>query len=277
MGAVDFKVAKRWISGEKVVDAIRRAKEINGKGMDALINYLGEHSSQRAEVQASVREYMAILRAIDAEKVRSSVSVKPTQLGLLIGEDYFRKNIEAINREAVLEGIFMWIDMESSQYTQVTIDSYLKLYKTCKNLGICLQAYMRRSEKDMERILDADGIVRLCKGAYDESPEVVFKSESDIKDNFSKLMKRMFVMNATFAIATHGEDLLMAASRLSREYTVDFEFQMLMGVRDDLKLDMIKRGFRVREYIPYGSQWLPYVQRRITEENSRTHPPSGKS
>jgi proline dehydrogenase len=129
----------------------------------------------------------------------------------------------------------------------------------------------------MESILDANGIVRLCKGAYEESQEVVFKSASEINDNFLKLLEMMFTVNAAFAVATHDKQLVKAAIKFSRAYPLDFEFQMLMGVRDDLKLDLVRRGFRVREYIPYGSQWLPYVRRRIMEENSRTRPPSGKS
>ncbi|HJX23381.1 MAG TPA: proline dehydrogenase family protein [Candidatus Bathyarchaeia archaeon] len=274
MDDIGPEAARRWISGENVQDAVRRAKEDNGQGLYGLINYLGEHSSKRAEVQRSVREYFKILRAIDTEGVRSSVSVKPTQMGLLVGEDYFRKNIEAIGRKATSRGIFMWIDMENSQYTQITVDTYLALSRTCKNLGICLQAYMRRSLKDMESILGANGIVRLCKGAYDESPEVVFKSASDINSSFLKLMKMMLTMDAAFAIATHDEELVRAAIKFSREYPSDFEFQMLMGVREDLKFDLIRKGFKVREYIPYGSQWQPYVHRRFMEENSRSRPQS---
>ena len=263
-----FQVAKHWIAGETYEQAMERAGQANAGKMLGIINLLGEEIRVREETNAATTEYLEILKAIDARKIRSCISIKPTQLGLSIDKKLFEENMNSILSAAKSLGNFVWMDIEGSPYTADTIDSYLEFRKRFDNVGVAIQAYLKRSEEDVNRILDAKGMIRLVKGAYNESPKIAFKRKNQINENFSKLMRLMFERGQGFAIATHHEKLIEEAAELSKSRQVDFEFEMLMGIRDKKKIDLAERGYRMSEYIPYGKGWWAYSVRRIREHKS---------
>ena len=263
-----FQIAKHWIAGETYEAAMERAEQSNANKMLGIINLLGEDVAAQEETAAATTEYLQLLKAIDARKIRSCISIKPTQLGLGIDKKLFENNLNSIVSTAKLLGNFVWIDMEGSPYTADTIDSYLELRKKFDNVGVAIQSYLNRSEEDVNRILDSKGMIRLVKGAYNEKPEIAFKNKKQINENFSKLMRMMFERGEGFAIATHDEKLIEEAVELSGSRQVDFEFEMLMGIRDKKKIELAQHGYRVSEYIPYGKGWWPYSVRRIREHKS---------
>jgi len=263
-----FQIAKHWIAGETYEEAMERAQQSNAHKMLGIINLLGEDVAAQEETAAATTEYLQLLKAIDARKIRSCISIKPTQLGLGIDKKLFENNLNSIVSTAKLLGNFVWIDMEGSPYTADTIDSYLELRKKFDNVGVAIQSYLNRSEEDVNRILDSKGMIRLVKGAYNEKPEIAFKNKKQINENFSKLMRMMFERGEGFAIATHDEKLIEEAVELSGSRQVDFEFEMLMGIRDKKKIELAQHGYRVSEYIPYGKGWWPYSVRRIREHKS---------
>lgn len=265
-----FRVAKHWIAGESYEDALKRAQESSTRKVLGIINLLGEDSTSTQEVEAATSEYIEVLNQLDAPKLQSCISVKPTQLGLSKDKAVYRYNLERIVSKANSLGNFVWVDMEGHEYTTETVDSYIEFRKKYDNIGIAIQSYLRRSGEDVNRILDVNGMIRLVKGAYSESPDIVYKKRSEINQNFSKLMQIIFERGKWFAIATHDEKLIKEAIMLSKVHHADddFEFEMLMGIRDKRKLELVDQGYRVSEYIPYGKGWWAYSKRRMTEHKS---------
>lgn len=263
-----FRIAKHWIAGETFEDAIARAQRSSVSGVRGIINLLGEETTSREDTVAATDECIKMLKELDARKIQSCISVKPTQVGLAIDKALFVQNLEKIMSSARPLGIFVWVDMEGSPFTADIVSTYLEFRKRFDNMGVAIQAYLKRSEEDVSRILDSKGIIRLCKGAYNESPEIVYKRRNQINDNFSKLMRMMFERGRGFAIASHDEKLIEEATRLSNVHHADFEFEMLMGIRDKKKLELVERGYRVSEYIPFGKSWWAYSVRRIREHKS---------
>jgi proline dehydrogenase len=181
----------------------------------------------------------------------------------------FGQNLKGIVEHAGRFKRFVWVDMESSRFTDATLDVYGSVLKKSRHVGVCVQSYLRRSEDDLERLVETGGKVRLVKGAYNEPVSVAFKSKAEIDASFLRLMRYLFVNNSElFSVATHDEALINKAIVLSEKYERDFEFGMLKGVRDKLKQGLVARGFRVTEYIPYGENWLPYSIRRLREKPS---------
>jgi proline dehydrogenase len=224
--------------------------------------------TSREDTTTATTEYLEILDGLKSRQIEGCISVKPTQLGLSIDPSLFRDNLAKIQNKANSLGIFVWVDMEGSPFTAHIVESYLGIRKRYDNVGIAIQAYLKRTEEDVNRILELGGAIRLCKGAYNESPEIVYKRRKQIDENFSKLMRTMFERGKGFAIATHDEKLIEEAIRLSNVHHADFEFEMLMGIRDKKKLELVQRGYRVSEYIPFGKSWWAYSKRRISEHKS---------
>jgi len=258
-----FRVAKRWVAGYNVDEAIEAAIDTNRHGMSAILNFLGEDITDAKLVDMTVNQYLLLMDSMNARKVHGCVSVKPTQLGLTIDCNMCLQNLSRLAAKARALGQFIWLDMESVKSTEDTIAIYLELYKQYEMIGVAVQSYLRRSASDLLHIIECGGKVRLVKGAYHEAEEHVFVTEEEVNANFSKLMKMLFESNNYFAIATHNSDLIEEA--ISMGNGTKFEFQMLKGIRDELKLELVTKGFVVSEYIPYGSQWLPYSVRRIME------------
>lgn len=259
-----FRVAKRWVAGYNADEAIDAALDTNSHGMSAIINFLGEDTTDAKLIGMTVNEYLLLMDFMHARKVHGCVSVKPTQLGLTIDYNTCLQNFSRLAARARELGQFIWLDMESVKSTEGTIAIYLDLYKQYDMIGVAVQSYLRRSASDLLHIIECGGKVRLVKGAYHESEEHVFVTDEEVNANYSKLMKMLFESNNYFAIATHNSDLIEEAISMGKNNT-KFEFQMLKGIRDELKLELVTKGFAVAEYIPYGSQWLPYSVRRILE------------
>jgi proline dehydrogenase len=258
-----FRVAKRWVAGYNADQAIDVALETNSQGMSAILNFLGEDTTDSKLVDMTVNEYLLLMDLMYARKVQGCVSVKPTQLGLTIDHNMCLQNFSRLAARARDLGQFIWLDMESVKSTEDTIAIYLDLYKQYDMVGIAIQSYLRRSASDLLHIIECGGKVRLVKGAYHESEEHIFVTNEEVNASYSKLMKMLFDSKNYFAIATHNSALIEEAISMGKN--TKFEFQMLKGIRDDLKHQLLTKGFAVAEYIPYGSQWLPYSVRRIME------------
>jgi proline dehydrogenase len=268
MGQILIRLAKQWIAGEDRISAIARARRSNERGMGTILNNLGEDATERSDVESTVGEYLNLLQDIKREGINARISLKPTQLGLSINSKYCLENMRRIVSEAKTSGIFVWVDMESSKHTEVTIDIYLKLREIHERTGLCIQCYLMRSKGDLDRILNAGGRIRLVKGAYNEPKEISFKSRDVINGKFIELMEDLFKSGVWFAIATHDNILIEKALGLNKQYHGDFEFQFLLGVREELKSKLVANGHQVSEYIPYGKNWLPYCIRRVKEKKS---------
>ncbi len=236
-----------------------------------MLNLLGEHVAQKKQIEATIREYSNLLNLIDENRVKSHISVKPSQMGVDLDFEYCVANyLRVAEACASHSNNYLWIDMENSPFTQKTIDLYTRLLSKYPNTGVAIQSYLRRSEADLKRILTLGGKVRLVKGAYDEPADLAFKKKKEVAENYAKLLEILFAQNERnlFAVATHDSSLVDLAKTLGRNNTANFEFEMLMGVRDNLKQELIGEGWQVREYIPYGPEWLAYSIRRIKEKKS---------
>ncbi len=263
-----FQIAKHWIAGETYEEALARVVKSNSSRVLGIINLVGEEITAPEEIASAADEYVEILKAIDARKVQGCISIKPTQLGMGLDSKLYKDNMNNILTTAKSLGNFVWMDMEGSPYTTETVDSYLEFRSKFDNVGVAIQAYLKRSEEDVHKILDANGMIRLCKGAYIESPDIAYKKKAQINANYSKLMQLMFERGKGFAIATHDGKLIQEAIDLSKAHPTDFEFEMLMGIRDKLKVQLVAEDHRVSEYVPFGKSWWAYSVRRIREHKS---------
>jgi proline dehydrogenase len=260
-----YRIAKRWIAGYTIEDAVKSAKDANSRKILAIINRLGEHTPDRKLIDEYTEEYLKLVDVIQGENIQGTISVKPSQMGLALETPLFKDLVLKILRKAEDNGLFLWIDMENSPYTDATVDAYRELLGSHKSVGMCLQSNMKRTENDLKELLPLGGKIRLVKGAYPENAEIAYKRRSEVDANFRRLMEILFDQGEFFAIATHDGKLVDAAKEMSRDHKADFEFQLLKGIRDDLKPSLIDEGFRVSEYIPYGPEWYNYSKRRLRE------------
>jgi proline dehydrogenase len=260
-----FKIAKQWIAGDTMDEAIRSAKEANRNGMDAIINRLGEHMSSKAQIDETVSEYLTLISNLRKSKVTGGISVKLTQVGMSRNVNDCIYNLGKIIEKAASSQSFVWIDMESSEYTDDTIEIYLSLFEKYERLGIAIQANLSRTEQDLKMLLEHGAKIRLVKGAYRENKKNAYKTRHAVDENYKKITSMLFSNGNEFAIATHDSKMIDFAIELSKKHERRFEFQMLKGIRDELKPVLIKSGFTISEYIPYGTNWLPYSIRRIKE------------
>ena len=260
-----YRVAKRWIAGYNLEDAIIDAQHTNEKKMAAIVNRLGEHTPDRTRIQEYVEEYLKLLDRMQETKVVGAISVKPSQLGLTAEKPLFSQNLARIIGKASENGRSVWIDMENSPYTENTIQVYREHFERYRDLGLCLQANLRRTRADMQSLLRIGAMLRLVKGAYPESADVAFKKKSEVDQNYLDLLKILFGSGSRFVVGTHDDKLIEQAKILNKEYPVDFEFEFLKGIRDDVKEKLVDEGYKVGEYIPYGPEWYNYSKRRLRE------------
>jgi proline dehydrogenase len=267
------KMARRFIAGETLDEAIAAVQSLNGKGHLATLDHLGENVTSETEARDATTGVLDLLEAIEASGVQSGVSVKLTQLGLELSPALAAENLQRIVTRAAEAGRFVRIDMESSEHVQQTLDLFEELWARHRNMGVVIQSYLRRSTGDLARLVQLGASVRLVKGAYDEPPEVAFADKADTDASFIQLMEQLFSdeaqANGVFpAIATHDTRLIDRARdhALRRGVAQDrFEFQMLYGIRSGLQHQLVTDGYRVRAYVPYGEQWYPYLLRRLAE------------
>ncbi len=260
--------AKRYIAGKTIEDAIGVARELKTHGILSSIDNLGENVTDAGEARKAVDEYLRLLDAIRDAGVDSTVSLKLTHMGLDISDELAERNVERVIQRAAELKNFVRFDMEGSKYTQRTIDIFLRLHKRYGNTGIAIQSCLRRSAKDIEVLIKEKASVRLCKGAYKEPPDIAFPDKKDVDENYSMLMKELLLKGTRPAIATHDERLIEEAKDFVRERGISkesFEFQMLLGIKRSLQKRLAAEGYRIRVYVPYGPNWLPYILRRLRE------------
>lgn len=262
-------MSKRFVPGEKVDDFLRAAKDANGIDLEVTGNYLGESEHDERTAQDAVNAYLQILDGIVARGVKGNISVKPTQVGLEIGKEFFKGNLRQLLDKAKEAEVFIRWDMESSDWTQATLDPFEELWaEGYNNMGVVLQSYLKRTMDDAKRMNELGVRVRLCKGAYAEPPEVAFQEKSEVDDNFIEVSKALMADGVYPALATHDDaiiDTLKAFADKNRIGPERFEFQMLHGVRRDLQQQLRKEGYNVRVYVPFGISWYPYLMRRLAE------------
>lgn len=262
------RISRRFVAGLTLEDAIGAVAAVNRLGMTASLDPLGENVSTRAAAEQATATACAILDTIHNRGVQSSLSVKLTQLGLDLGLDLARAQLRQITNRAATLDVFIRVDMEGSDYTETTIALVEQLHAEGSGLGTVLQAYLRRTEADVERLV-AQGIrLRLVKGAYREPASIAFQNKAEVDANYIKLMRRLLDSGLYHAIATHDERIIAATTAYARERghaPESFEFQMLYGIRRDLQQKLHAEGWRVRVYIPFGPEWYPYFMRRLAE------------
>ncbi len=266
-----FKVSKRWIAGYSNIEAISEARKSNDCGMSAILNYLGEGYTEESQIETSVLEYFSLLNLLKMNGIRGSISVKPTQIGLCIGYDLCLENFGRISKKAMESGHFMWLDIEHSDFVEDTLSIYLKVLANNRNTGVAIQSYLRRSYSDLLHLMENSANLRIVKGAYSGEKNDAYQSNSEISQNYSRLMNVMLKessYNGIVAIATHDSNLIDEALALSTTGSVkmkNLQFQFLKGIRDELKQKLVSDGYMVSEYMPYGEKWLQYSIRRIRE------------
>lgn len=263
-----LRVAKRWISGADLESALGDARRANEKGMGAVINFLGEEITDPATADLQVDEYLRLQQGVAEREIKGFASVKLTQFGLGSDDVAAVGRLERVALNAEKLGQRLWIDMEGSAFEGRTVQVYCEAVKRHRTLGVALQAYMRNSESELKTILAAGGKVRLVKGAYREDKGVVYASRDEVYGNYKKLMAMLFDAGDGFAIGTHDSKLVDEARKLAESKHVHFEFEMLKGIRNDLKEELVNSGYRVSEYLPYGDRWFAYSRRRISEHPS---------
>jgi proline dehydrogenase len=268
-GMVEGGFARRFIAGETVDEAIAAVQPLKAQGLLLTLDYLGESVSSAAAASAAAADYVRIIAAIVASGIERNISLKLTQLGLDVDRATALDNMRRILEPADANGFFVRIDMENSPYTDATIGILETLWQQGhRNIGTVIQSYLKRSEADIRRLNAMGSRVRLVKGAYKEPKEVAFQKKSEVDAAFVDLMRLLLDEGHYPAIATHDPDMIEAtkAHARSKGYAADrFEFQMLYGIRRDLQAALVREGYRVRVYVPFGKQWYPYFMRRLGE------------
>ena len=262
------RVASRYVAGETLDDAVRVVRSLNEQGAMATVDVLGEEVHERQKATAAVEEYLHVFEAIAREKIDSNVSIKLTLLGLKIDEGFCRDNVARIAETAKRYGNFVRIDMEDSTCTDATLRIYRELQDRYGNLGVVLQAYMRRTLADIDGLPDEGANVRLCKGIYVEPRRIAWKGYETVRANFVAALEKLILRGIYVGIATHDEYLACQATAIVDKHGLEphqYEFQMLLGVDEELRRILIAAGHRLRVYVPYGRDWYPYSIRRLRE------------
>ena len=262
------RVASRYVAGETLDDAVRVVRELNGQGAMATVDLLGEEVHERDKATAAVEEYRHVFDAMAREGLDSNVSIKLTLLGLKIDEGFCRDNVARIAETAKGYGNFIRIDMEDSTCTDATLRIYQELQGRYGNLGVVLQAYMRRTLADIDGLPTEGGNVRLCKGIYVEPRRIAWKGHETVRANFVAALEKLILRGIYVGIATHDEYLACQATALIDKHGLQphqYELQMLLGVDEELRRILIAAGHRLRVYVPYGRDWYPYSIRRLRE------------
>jgi proline dehydrogenase len=264
-------MSSRFVAGTSVDQVLNAAASVNRQGISTSLDSLGENVHSPQEAQQAAEVYHRLLDAIPQRQLNANVSVKLTQVGMDLDPELAYSIAASLVDHAVAAGTFVRIDMEGSDYTQATIEMMSRLHALNANrdhVGVVIQAYLYRSKADIDRLL-AEGIrVRLCKGAYQEPARLAFPDKADVDKNFVRLMQMLLPSGIYHGIATHDEKMIDATCRFARERGItpdQFEFQMLYGVRRDLQKSLVAAGYRLRVYIPFGTEWYPYFMRRLAE------------
>lgn len=264
------KLTTRFVAGETIDEAVDFIRELNAEGCTASFDHLNESVAEAAEAEAEVAEYLEILRRIDETGIRSNVSIKLSQFGLQLDPELAYQNARAVVVDAARRGNFVRVDMEGSKDTQNTIDIFKRLRGEfgLNDVGIVLQSYLHRTYADAQELVKLPARIRICKGAYNEPPEVAFPDKKDVDENYVRVMQLLLASGIYHGIATHDPKMIEATVDFSQRQGIAksaFEFQMLYGIRRDLQRQLAKDGYNLRVYVPYGRHWYPYFMRRLAE------------
>jgi len=271
--SIGHRISSRFVAGTQIEDVLRATLVVNQSKMSVSIDNLGENVTNAAEANASAQLYDQLLDQITARQLNANISLKLTHMGFDLDENLARENVRRlVNKAASMSPPnFVRVDMEGSAYTQRTLDFVRELHRQPETkgcVGAVIQSYMRRSRADVEQLL-ADGIrIRLCKGAYKEPPEIVFQKKSEVDANYVSLMETLLKSGVYHGLATHDPKMIEEAKSFASREKIDrdsFEFQMLYGIRRDLQHQLVREGWRMRVYIPFGTEWYPYLMRRLAE------------
>ena len=264
-----FFLAKPFVAGETIESALEAVRTLNAAGMTATLDFLGEDVLERDAAIKTRDAYLEMLAAIKASGLRTNVSVKLTAMGLLVDENFALENLAQLLEAAQAnDDPFVRIDMEGSPVTQVTLDVFERAFRRHKNVGPVLQAYLKRTPSDIERTIELDARVRLCKGAYNENPDIAIKDMASIRTAYLACAKRLLTAGNYPGIATHDRRLIAAVKEFASANLIGaekFEFQMLYGCRPAVQRQLIEEGYRLRVYVPFGTHWAGYFYRRIAE------------
>lgn len=267
-GPLAKPLVSRFVAGVELNEALGNVQKLNSAGLTATLDYLGKSVHTAAEAGAAAAQYIALLHGIERIGAQCNASLKLTQMGLDVDRALCVRNVERILAQAAAFNNFVRIDMEGSGYTQATLDIFNELYGRYKNVGIVIQAYLYRSEADIRALNKLGARVRLCKGAYNEPASVAFPAKADTDNNYVKLMQMLLSEGNYPGIATHDERMIEATRSYAAKQGIApdrFEFQMLYGIRRDLQEQLVREGYRMRVYVPYGEEWYPYMVRRMAE------------
>lgn len=267
--AIVGKVSARYIAGEHLDDAVRAIMKINGQGMKATIDILGEDVHEHEVAEATRSQWLNVLDEIKRRNLDSNISIKLSQLGFRIDQEYCYRTARTLVEAAAERGNFVRIDMEDSTMTSATIELYKRLRaEGFENVGMVIQAYLHRSDKDVRELTKMKANFRLCKGIYLESPDIAYQDRDDIRRNYGLLLRTMIEAGCYVGIATHDDYLVEKAHELIEKDRLEknrYEFQMLLGVRDQLRSSIVQAGHMLRVYVPFGEQWYAYSVRRLKE------------
>ena len=259
-------VARNFVAGEETAVALDHVRRTNADGVGVILNRLGEHYDDRRTADADAAAYRQLVADIGGSGLEACVSVKPTQLGLSVSEDAFRENYRQVVEAAREEGVFVWCDMEDATTTDATLDAFEELAREFGGVGVCVQANLRRTPADVERLADAPGKIRLVKGAYEEAADVAYQTREAVNEAYRENLERLFAdYVGTVAVGSHDPEMIALARDLHDEYGAPYEVQMLMGVREQAQRELAQDGVDVWQYAPYGDKWLSYFYRRVRE------------
>jgi proline dehydrogenase len=262
------RLASRFIAGEDVEDALRVIRRLRAEGFMVTLDCLGESVQEAAEAAAACQVYLALLDRLAAEKLDSHVSIKLTQLGLAIDEALARRHLGLIAGRAAQHHNFVRVDMEGSAFTEATLRVFRAVDAPRDVAGVALQAYLFRTESDVDELLKCGARIRLVKGAYKEPRDISFPRKRDVDRNFQKLTEKLLASGVYHAVATHDDRLVAATEAFARKQGIPpegFEYQLLYGIRRQLQRELLRRGWRVRVYVPFGREWYAYFMRRLAE------------
>jgi proline dehydrogenase len=264
------KLTTRFVAGETIDEVVRYVKELNTRRCTASFDHLNESVTNTAEAEQEVREYLNILARIEESGINSNVSIKLTQFGLALDPELAYKNARRVVEDAHKRGNFVRVDMEDSSVTQVTLDIFKRLRDEfgVDEVGIVLQSYLKRTYADAQAMLKLPARIRICKGAYNEPPEVAFEDKKDVDQNYIRVMQLLLSSGIYHGIATHDPKMIDATVDFASREGIGkekFEFQMLYGIRRDLERQLAGDGYNMRIYVPYGKHWYPYFMRRLAE------------
>ncbi len=260
-------IARRFVAGESTATALEQTRRMNAEGVKVILNLLGEHYENRTAAAADTEGYVQLIEDIAASPLDACISIKPSQLGLDIGAEVFRDNLRTIVAAADANNVFVWCDMEDHTTTEPTLSTVAQLAERYPwTVGQCLQSNLRRTADDLERVVDLPMKIRLVKGAYDEPESVAYTEKEAVNDRYKTDLEVLFESrDRGVAVGSHDPEMIDAAVDYHESYGSDFEFQLLMGVREDRQRELASEGYEVWQYAPYGDQWLSYFWRRLKE------------